>query len=69
MKKQTVPALPTSDLSQYKTPSLNSLDSDKEMKSVSVKSDIEELEKLFEDKTDDGITIFESNGMDLSFMD
>ena len=60
MRKQKIPTLPTSDLSQYKTPSLNSPDSDREMKSVSVKSDIEELEKLFEDKTDDGITIFES---------
>ena len=46
MRKQQIPTLPTSDLNQYKTPNLNSPDSDREMKSASVKSDIEELEKL-----------------------
>jgi len=60
MSKQQIPTLPTSDLNQYQTPSLNSPGSDREMKSVSVKSDIEELEKLFEDKTKGGIAIFKS---------
>ncbi|AFC71602.1 hypothetical protein [Rickettsia australis] len=58
MRKQTVPILPTSDLSQYKTPSLNSLDSEREMKPASVNSDIEELEVLFKDKTKSGIKAF-----------
>ncbi|WP_040257066.1 ankyrin repeat domain-containing protein [Rickettsia hoogstraalii] len=60
MRKQKIPTLPTSDLSQYKTPSLNSPDSEREMKPASVKSDIEELEVLFKDKTKSGIKDFNS---------
>ncbi|MCX4083352.1 ankyrin repeat domain-containing protein [Rickettsia hoogstraalii] len=60
MRKQKIPTLPTSDLSQYKTPSLNSPDSEREMKPASVKSDIEELEVLFKDKTKSGIKAFNS---------
>ncbi|MFP3012756.1 MAG: ankyrin repeat domain-containing protein [Rickettsia sp.] len=60
MRKQEIPTLPTSDLSQYKTPSLNSPDSEREMKPASVKSDIEELEVLFKDKTKSGIKAFNS---------
>ncbi|WP_218460225.1 ankryin [Rickettsia sp. TH2014] len=44
MRKQKIPTLSTSVLSQYKTPSLDSPDSEREMKPASVKSDIEELE-------------------------
>ncbi|WP_032139399.1 hypothetical protein [Rickettsia tamurae] len=60
MRKQKIPTLLTSDLSQYKTPSLDSPDSEREMKYASVKSDIDELGELFKDKIKDGIAIFNS---------
>ncbi|ABV74586.1 Ankyrin repeat [Rickettsia akari str. Hartford] len=60
MRKQTVPTLYTSDVSQYKTPRLNALDSEREMKPASVKTDIEALEVLFKDKTKSGIKAFNS---------
>jgi len=60
MIKGQIPTLSTSDLNKYKNSGLNSPGSDREMKSASVKSDIEELEKLFKDKTDEGIVIFKS---------
>lgn len=60
MRKEEMPTLPTADLDEYKTSGPDSPDSDVEMKSASVKSDIEELAKLFKDKTKDGIAIFNS---------
>ncbi|MCC8468069.1 MAG: hypothetical protein LN589_05325 [Rickettsia endosymbiont of Eriopis connexa] len=59
-KKQQMSTLPTADLDEYKTLGLDSPESDIEMKSASVKSDIEELEKLFKDKTKNAIAIFNS---------
>ncbi|MCC8462081.1 MAG: ankyrin repeat domain-containing protein [Rickettsia endosymbiont of Ecitomorpha arachnoides] len=58
MKKQQIPTLSTSALD--KSPGPDSPDSDIEMKSTSVKSDIDELAKLLKDKTKDGIAIFNS---------
>lgn len=58
MKKQQIPTLSTSALD--KSPGSDSPDSDIEMKSTSVKSDIDELAKLLKDKTKDGIAIFNS---------
>ena len=60
MIKQKIPTLPTADLDEYKTSGPESPDSDVEMKSASVKSDIEELTKLFKNKTKSGIKAFES---------
>ena len=60
MRKQKIPTLPISDLEKNKIPSLNPPGSEREMKSTSVKSDIDELAKLLKDKTKDGIAIFNS---------
>ena len=57
-EKTKIPTLSTSALD--KSPGPGSPDSDIEMKSTSVKSDIDEMAKLLKDKTKDRIAIFNS---------